>query len=249
MVGSKERPYSSKAFSLPRHSHKHPHLLHTEVVLQGVLQLSSSCLLRTPLQILHLRLDLWQRAAQPSGHAQTCPWSCCAPTTHRTGQCESKPPGRREAGERGNRTHKAGRAEATDRKQADSLLLLGLLLATAAPDDANDEEEEENSHCHSHSNECPFGYWCNVQGAEMNRRVKPKQNQSGFKPLPGTSVLRICTFRITPIILDRAQQGGCSWRPFPKWAARMPSTPGPAWYLSAASPPQWTLLEKGIWRG
>lgn len=61
-----------------------------------------------------------------------------------------------------SRTHKAGRSGAADSMQADSLLLLGLLLATAAPDDADEEEEEENGCCHSHSDECPCGYWCDI---------------------------------------------------------------------------------------
>lgn len=74
-----------------------------------------------------------------------------------------------------SKTHEAGCGGAADSRHADSLLLLGLLLATAAPDNADEEEEEKNSDCHSHSNERPFGYWCNVQGAEMNRRVKTKQ--------------------------------------------------------------------------
>lgn len=50
------------AFTLLCHGHEHPHLLHAEVVLQGVLQLSSLLLLYCPLQVLHLGLDLWQRA-------------------------------------------------------------------------------------------------------------------------------------------------------------------------------------------
>lgn len=74
------------------------------------------------------------------------------------------------------RTHQAGCSRATEGKQTNFLLLLGLLLATAAPDDADEEEKEENSHCHRHSNERPSGYWCN----EGDRRVKTKQNHTKY---------------------------------------------------------------------
>lgn len=78
------------------------------------------------------------------------------------------------------------------------------LLGTAALDDVDEEEKEENGPCHSHGDEHPFGYWYDVQGAELDRRVKTKQNiQSTFKLLPGASALRSCTFKVAPRILDR----------------------------------------------
>ena len=64
-MGSKEGPCRTKAFSLLCCGHEHPYLLRTEVVLQGVLQLSSPCLLHTMLQVLRLGLDLQQSAVLP----------------------------------------------------------------------------------------------------------------------------------------------------------------------------------------
>lgn len=49
-----------------------------------------------------------------------------------------------------------------------------------------------------------LGTWSDVQGVELDRRVKTKQNiQSTFKPLPGASALGSCTFKSAPRILDR----------------------------------------------
>lgn len=63
-------------------------------------------------------------------------------------------------GLREGRTHKVDRGGIADSTQANSFLLLGFLLATAALDNADEEEKEDNGPCHSHSDERPFGYWC-----------------------------------------------------------------------------------------
>lgn len=102
-VGSKEGTCKSEAFSLLSHGRKHPYLLCTEVVLQGILQPSSPHLLCALLQVLQVGLDLWQRAALPSGCAQPHPSHAVLPARPGPGSSAANLSGRRELGEKESR--------------------------------------------------------------------------------------------------------------------------------------------------
>lgn len=89
--------------------------------------------------------------------------------------------------------------------QGDFLLLLGLLLGTAAPDDADEEEEEQYSHCQRHGDECPSGYWCN----KVDRRVKSKQKHAEciYIPLLALQHYKVAFGGLDPKILKRPNTG------------------------------------------
>lgn len=78
--------------------------------------------------------------------------------------------------------------------------------------------------------------------------LKPSKNiGSAFKPLPGASALRSCTFRIAPIILKRPRAGRLWLESIPQVGSKdvLRSRSGTVPLCTIPTP---TPLEKGIWR-